>query len=203
LFTILVVCTANVCRSPLAAFTLRQHLVGGDGGQDFAVVSAGTLARTGQAICPRAASSTAPHDDGVRYAEQHASQRVSEELVEAADLILAADAENRTRIALVSPLARRRTFTLREADAILARMESGSVPLSGLVPAMHSRRADAVSEAPARRWFGLRSHDEGGPDILDGHNISARQHQRTLEEVQSVAASLAARLSRAASVQAS
>lgn len=201
MFTLLVVCTANVCRSPLAAYVLGRRLTGGIAGQDFAVVSAGTRARAGLAICPRVALGLSATDEGARYSEQHASQPLTEQLIAASDLILVPDAENRTRVSLLLPLARRRTFTMREADAILTRLEPDGVPpLPELVALMHGQRAEvAVSDAPRRRLVSRLKRDDSGIDIPDGHNLGSSQHRRTLEEVQARAESVAARLARAGS----
>ncbi len=198
MFTILVACTANICRSPRAAFVLAQRLSEAGDGEQFTVMSAGTLARPGYAICSHSALGITKSDDGARFADGHASQRISPQLIDTADLILVPDIENRTRIALVSPLARRRTFTMREADRILGDLLSDGVgSLPDLAARMHERRADMAAEAPARHWFSFRPRLEAEPlDIPDGHNLGPRQHRRTLDEVTIRADSLGSRLVR-------
>jgi protein-tyrosine-phosphatase len=82
-FRVLLVCTGNTCRSPLAAGALRQAL-----GADAArvdVASAGTAAWEGQPATPSALEVAAR--DGVDLAE-HRSQRVTPTLLRAADLVL-------------------------------------------------------------------------------------------------------------------
>ena len=51
---ILIVCTGNICRSPLAEQLLRQNLTAA--GIDAVVTSAGTRAMTGSAMTPEAAA---------------------------------------------------------------------------------------------------------------------------------------------------
>lgn len=198
MFTILVACTANICRSPRAAFVLAQRLRETGCGNRFTVVSAGTLARSGYPICAHSALGITESDDGARFADSHASQRVSPQLTDTADLILVPDTENRTRIALASPPARRRTFTMREADRILGDLLSDGVgSLPDLATLMHERRAEAAVMAPTRHWFSVRPRNQAESlDIPDGHNLGPRQHRRTLDEVTVRADSLGSRLVR-------
>ncbi|WP_162237534.1 MULTISPECIES: hypothetical protein [unclassified Arthrobacter] len=200
LFTILVACTANICRSPLAAFSLGQRL--GQAGPDglFAVTSAGTRARTGDRICPCVGEELASDHPGRRYAEGHTSRRVTEAAISAADLILLPDFENRTRIALLDPVARHRSFTFREADRLLASLAvEGIPPLRDVVPVMHAIRSRAAMSAGSRRWPQLRRPSDG-LDILDGHNLGSRRHRRTVRDVGLTSSSIAARLEESALV---
>lgn len=205
MFTLLIVCTANVCRSPLAASTLQQALAElptGSAVSAIDVVSAGTKARAGQPICDRTALLLEGSDAGARFVEHHAARPLSDDLIADADLILVPDTENGTRIALAAPLARRRTFTLREADAILRSLEPGALPpLSGLVALMHAGRTAAHNAGPRRR-FVLQRSQALGRDILDGHNLGARQHRRTLEEVRERSISIGGVLARSAALPA-
>jgi protein-tyrosine-phosphatase len=88
---ILVVCTANICRSPLAAAELRRRIQG-LGLSDWQVDSAGTWA-----IVPRE-----PSEHSARVAElngldisEHRAQSVSAELLDNADLILCMTANHK------------------------------------------------------------------------------------------------------------
>ena len=83
LFRVLIVCTGNTCRSPMAAGALRR-LLGADADR-VAVESAGTAAWEGQPATEPSIE-TAAHA-GVDISE-HRSRRVTPAMVRAADLVL-------------------------------------------------------------------------------------------------------------------
>ncbi len=106
-FSVLLVCTANQCRSPLAEHLFRAELAVRD--LSWSVTSAGLQARPGQAMHPSAA----------RILERRGidtsgwtSQRLVPEAVARADLILTATEAHRGAVAQLSPGAMPRTFTL-------------------------------------------------------------------------------------------
>ncbi len=199
LFTILVACTANICRSPLAAFSLEQRLGRADPDGSIIVTSAGTRARDGDRICSRVAEVLTSDEAGRRFVDRHSSRRVTEELIAGADLILLPDLVNRTRIALVDPLARRRAFTLREADRLLGALAATDLPsLPEVVATMHAERNRPLPDQVTGSWFSRRSRADTGPDIQDGHNLGHRQHRQTVQEVGDRASTIAAVLERSA-----
>lgn len=110
--TILVVCTGNICRSPVAAAVLADRL----GTSLVAVRSAGTHAmidhhpadETG-AFIRRELGRDAPHR-GVQLTRAES---------ESADLILTMTEEQRTWVARTAPRVVRRTFTLLELAQIV------------------------------------------------------------------------------------
>jgi protein-tyrosine phosphatase len=92
-FRVLVVCTGNTCRSPMAAGALRQAL--GADAERVIVESAGTAAWEGQPAT----------DPSVRVADAsgvditgHRSRRVTPELLRAADLILVMEPVHRAAV---------------------------------------------------------------------------------------------------------
>lgn len=111
-FTILFVCTGNVCRSPLAELLLRQSI----NTPYIATLSAGTQALVGHQM-PEIQQDIAAQL-GVEAPEEHRAQDLTREHVESADLILAMAREHRSEVAKLSPRALRRTFTLRELARI-------------------------------------------------------------------------------------
>lgn len=106
---VLFVCHGNIMRSAAAAELLRAELArrGVDG---VAVTSCGVYAHPGQAADPRMR-------DAVRAAgvslDRHAAQPISDELVDAADVIFAMDELNFIDIAARFPRARPKTRLLR------------------------------------------------------------------------------------------
>ncbi|MGD2179092.1 MAG: low molecular weight protein arginine phosphatase [Anaerolineae bacterium] len=83
--TILVVCTGNLCRSPMAAALLRARLNQDKERQDWRVVSAGTWAPEGR---PASAYAIAEMLELGIDMRAHRSRTVDEALMRSADLIL-------------------------------------------------------------------------------------------------------------------
>jgi protein-tyrosine phosphatase len=105
---VLVVCTANVCRSPMAEALLRRRLA--DLGSDATVRSAGMLA-DGAPPPPEAIAAMAGHGLDV---SAHRSRRLTPEDLERADLTLAMAREHLRHAVVTAPSAWTRAFTLRE-----------------------------------------------------------------------------------------
>ncbi|MCU1424834.1 MAG: low molecular weight phosphatase family protein [Microbacteriaceae bacterium] len=134
-FTILTVCSGNICRSPVAEQLLRAGLLGIPG---IVVESAGTIASDGDRMPPQAealsvAYGADPRDHRARYlVENHAS---------GAQLIFAMAREHRKAIVTLWPRATRSTFTIREFGRLSA----------GITPADLTEIAKmATDDAPAR-----------------------------------------------------
>lgn len=117
---VLVVCTANICRSPVAEVLLTRALAAAG---DVRVSSAGLHALPGQ---PMAAEMARLLDTP---APGFAARQVTAELVRAADLVLVMTREQRSALVGAVPAAVRRTFTLREfAELAVLADRTGAVP---------------------------------------------------------------------------
>ena len=81
--TVLFVCTANICRSPMAEAIFNA--LAEDGDLPFRAESAGTAALEGRAMAPNAVA--ALEEAGI-YPGSHAARRVSEALLEGSELVL-------------------------------------------------------------------------------------------------------------------
>lgn len=113
--SILVVCTGNICRSPMAEGFLRRHLdKRGLGAVD--VGSAGTYTRQGAP--PSAGAIRAAAERGVDISTHPASPLLRED-IEVADLVLGMAAEHREAVRDTIPEADPRTFTLKELVRLL------------------------------------------------------------------------------------
>lgn len=111
-FTILTVCTGNICRSPLAESLLSTVL------RDLPIVvrSAGTAAMVDHQMTPEMQRIAA--DLGVAAPEQHRARQLTAELARGADLILALTRDHRRAVVEMLPKATKYTFTLREFGRI-------------------------------------------------------------------------------------
>jgi len=107
-FTVLFVCTGNVCRSPVAE---RLFLARMRSGADMVATSAGLFALEGNGIDPP--SARALIELGGDPSAHHA-RWFTPTLAESADLILTAQTSHRADVLRAVPAAMRRTFSLRE-----------------------------------------------------------------------------------------
>ena len=115
--TILVVCTGNICRSPIAEGFLQQLL--DDRGVDgVAVESAGVSGLQGYPADPEAVRAAA--EQGVDISK-HRARRVRPAMLETADLVLTMTAEQKESVIGAAPAAADRTFTLKELVFLLQR----------------------------------------------------------------------------------
>jgi protein-tyrosine phosphatase len=122
---VLVVCTGNVCRSPMAEGFLRAALVARVDGAAPLVRSAGTAGWEGSGATHEAIE--AARERGVDIAA-HRARELSHSLVAQADLVVCMAAEHRRATVRMDPDARDRTFTLSELVRVLeAARPSGSV----------------------------------------------------------------------------
>lgn len=153
-FRILLVCTGNICRSPLAERLLTARLRGRN---SVAVASAGTAALVGWGMdgpSARALRELGGNPDG------HVARRLTAEMVTGADLVLTAETAHRPVVVQFEPLAFRRTFTMRE----FARLGAGLPPLAP-PPDDETLRA-RVAEVAAQRGH-AEPAEPGGNDIGD------------------------------------
>lgn len=168
-FSVLVVCTGNICRSPAAEFRLRQLL-----GADVAVTSAGLHALVGQPVDPAMAALLGPGVEGFR------ARQVMRADVLAADLVLVMTAEQRRALSVQAPVAVRRIFTLLEfAELAELWREAGAAeagpPADAALP---GQLAELVAAAPR-----LRSRRRGADDVDDPYRRGAEAHARALAAI--------------------
>lgn len=181
---ILVVCAANVCRSPLAELLLRRGL---EGIPEVQVASVGTQAQVGGEVCPLVA--TWRDDDEVWSvaASAHRSRRADPELLEAAALILVSSRDVRADVVLAAPEVRGRTYTLREAAHLGGEFDPAAQPRHAGVIGRYATYLDRARVVRGtipggrRRWG--RGRRAGWPDIVDGHGRSRWAHRAALREV--------------------
>jgi protein-tyrosine phosphatase len=120
-FTVLTVCSANICRSPLMTITLERSLFSQRFGNDVIVHSGGANAAVGDPACAEIARLTRSNGMLSRVLELHRSRPLTDEMIESADLILAADRRLRSDVVKrARPMSFNRMFTLREAAQLAA-----------------------------------------------------------------------------------
>jgi len=156
---ILVVCTGNICRSPIAEGALKSELRTrfGDGAPE--VSSAGTAGWEGSSATPEAVQAAAERELDI---SDHTARKLRPEMIRAADLLVAMAAGHRESVIAVDPEAEGRTFTLKELVRLTEHMpeaEEGSE-----VATLPLR----ISQADALRKSGFKGNpmDEDIPDPL-------------------------------------
>ncbi len=174
-FTVLHVCTGNICRSPMAERLMRAGLAD-RGITGIVVVSAGTWGHSGSPM----------EADALRVLEEHgvdggdftARELVAEDVAEA-DLVLAATREHRAAAVVLHPRAASRTFTLRE----LARLLEGvsKADLSERDPV--ARAQELVACAAARRGRTTRPEHPRDDDLSDPYHAPLSQFARCADLV--------------------
>lgn len=182
-FRVLIVCSGNVCRSPLAERLLRIRLdqeLGAAAGH-FRVSSAGTTAVVGAPMDPRAAAvarSLGADPEAFEARDLETTQ------VAAADLVLTATREHRGAVLRLHPAAHRYTFTLREFGRLTAATPSDALPDPD--PVLRARALVAAASAGRGLHRAARPEDD---DVPDPHGAAPEVH-RTVGR--SIAAALVA-----------
>ena len=165
---VLVVCTGNLCRSPLAQAVLAQRLSSADLAAE--VSSAGLAAPSGRS----------PDDKLVRVGDElgvdvraHRSAPITTGQVENADLILTMTVEHARQVVRLVPDAASRTVPLREAAwkarAIPARgmaFERWAATLAGSVPEVERATHPANMDIPDPIGRPLRKYRAMAADVV-------------------------------------
>jgi protein-tyrosine phosphatase len=165
---LLIVCTGNICRSPMAAAFLRQRFDGR--AIDAVVTSAGT--RT-QGRPPTDEVIALMKEHGLDVSE-HRSQLVSKQLIVDADLVLCMAREHLREVVLTDGDAYARTFTLKE----LVRLGEAAGPRpEGMVLPDWLRKLDDGGGVPT---IGFSELD----DIEDPVGRRLSVHRRVCDEIE-------------------
>jgi protein-tyrosine phosphatase len=157
-FTVLAVCTGNVCRSPTVERLLASKL-----GPTVQVASAGTHALVGHPISEPMAALL--RKSGVEAKGFHA-QILSQEMLKQSDLVLPMTRAHRALVVELWPAAVRRTFTLREFARLLSLVDGLKLPTG--TPAERLRAA--IPLAAAQRGREWTSPDQD--DVVDPFRLS-------------------------------
>ena len=168
-FTVLFICTGNICRSPVAQTLLRRDL-----DQSVAILSAGTHTTFGRPVDAKMAHVMT---DNQLTVPGIASIPLTAAMIEGADLILALTTAHRAEAVYMVPSAVRRTFTLREFERLVA-AHGTAVPLGSTDAA---RLQALIPLAIAQRaHLAIGRHQD---DVFDPIGRSRNAHRRAYREI--------------------
>jgi protein-tyrosine phosphatase len=173
---VLIVCTANVCRSPVAAVMLRRQLE--RLGVAASVRSAGFL-EAGHRCPPEVVEELARR--GLAIGD-HASTVLNLDLIDGADLILGMERRHVRDVILSAPDAAARTFTLKE---LVRRGEQLTEPRAG-VPLNTWLEDVAAGRGPSDLVGQARADD-----TVDPFGGSRRAYRETVTEIDDLSTRLA------------
>ena len=187
-FRVLLVCTGNICRSPMGERLLRHGLAdaAGEAAGLFAVTSAGTyFGHAGEPMQPGAA--TVMSERGIEHLDFRATA-ISQTLIESNDLILTAERAHRSDVVRLSPMAVQPTFTLREFGR-LVRVVNGSSGSSesdptspGTVGDLPTLLADLVVRAALARGSTPIPLDDDD-DLADPYAMPISEFRRCADRI--------------------
>ncbi|PWJ56055.1 protein-tyrosine phosphatase [Quadrisphaera granulorum] len=173
---LLVVCTGNICRSPMAERLLKAAFDAAepDPALRVRVASAGTSALTGAPMEPEAA-------DAVRRAggdpTGHEATYLTSTLIREAALVLTAARDHRGAVVRLVPAAVRRTFTLPEAARLL---EAVGDQVQG--DRVAERLVSAASILAGARGR-VMPKEPGDDDVLDPYRRGPKEWATSEEQV--------------------
>lgn len=177
-FSILAVCTANICRSPMIELLLRQRL----DPAKFSVSSAGVQGWNRAPVDSMVTLELARF--GARAAGFQ-SRALKDEFIDQADLILTATRDHRAHVLGRSPDALRKTYTLLE----FAELMSGP----DLEPALATSPVALIEET-----FKRRGQVRQGLDLSDPYRQAPDVHRAVAEQVRAAVDAIAKQLTNVA-----
>jgi protein-tyrosine phosphatase len=187
--SILVVCTGNVCRSPIAEASLRSALRARFGDRAPSVASAGTSGWEGSRAEP--GSVAAASERGLDVSA-HRARRLREADVAGATVVVTMATEHREDIVGLHPRIADRTFTLKELVRLLEApraAEDGPHVRGSTDPETLLRERVAEAHELRRAGFGGNPDDE---DVVDPLGMPVETYRAVAAELEEWCERLAA-----------
>lgn len=179
-FSILTVCSGNICRSPLAEQLLRAGLADVPGVE---VSSAGTVGLVGEPMDQQSAELAARF--GVTDAAAHVARELNARHVGDAQLVFAMSREHRRAVVEFEPRAARRTFTIREFARIAAEITDEDLASVRELPAHDAagRLNAMVAVVASMRGMVGPANTPDDDDVIDPYRRTPDIYERTGTEL--------------------
>ncbi|MFJ4160196.1 low molecular weight phosphatase family protein [Microbacterium testaceum] len=181
LIRVLIVCTGNICRSPLAHLTMQERL--SDLEVDFQ--SAGTRARPGLSMTTEASNLAAEWGVNPAATSTHQSAQLTPHAIETASLIVTMTRQQRREVVEMTPSSIGRAFTVRE----LARL-AGATSDQELLRTLEHSGSDSSRDLAVmlkvlagKRGLIVTSGDPGQDDVVDPYRRSLSTYKRSAAEM--------------------
>ncbi|MFE9206753.1 phosphotyrosine protein phosphatase [Micromonospora sp. NPDC007230] len=198
-FTVLHVCMGNICRSPMAerllVLAVRERLgrLGADPERSDELLhshSAGTGGwHAGEEMNPPAARQVISRGGDVAG---FAARKLRSDLIDAADLVLTATADQQEYVVALRPDAAARTFVLGEFGRLLGGVDASVLPpAAGTPDAVYARGVALVAAAEAARQGAAPLP---GDDLDDPWGRGDQCFSRVADEIEETVHPLAAAL---------
>jgi protein-tyrosine phosphatase len=169
---ILVVCTGNMCRSPMAEGMIHQ-LLSRQGITDIVVQSAGMAGAPGSPAAPASVKVLAERGIDI---SSHVVRGLNAPMIESADLVITMTAVQRDTLTRLVPQAARRIFPLKDMVRLL---ESGARPYPSGEPV--ERLREGVRLAALIR--SQRADGGGDKDVADPIELGLDALEDTADEL--------------------
>ena len=174
-FRMLIVCTGNVCRSPVMAQLFDAEL----GPEGVVVDSAGTLPHPGQRMTDEAIALSRQYGGQPRG---HRAKVLSEHLIAQSDLVLTATREHRAAVVSLWPRAAAYTFTAKQFARILEAEDTADDLSRGGEPSDPDPFA-LVASVARLRGFAPPPLDPADDDIEDPYRRPQEVYDRVGVEI--------------------
>ena len=190
-FSILFVCTGNICRSPLAELLLWESI----NTPAITTSSAGTQALVGHPM--PAIQQEIALKLGVQAPENHRARQLTLQDVEGADLILTMERQHRSTVVQLAPRALRRTFTLREL-AKIAELTPEEDPSFETDENLVDRLKKLVKAAAMNRGIAVPFMRPEDQDVVDPYRRNKEAYLQSRDQVAAALGQIVAYLNLAA-----
>ena len=168
-FSILTVCTGNICRPPLAEQWLRADTARWPG---ISVASAGTGALVDHPMTDQA--QVLAREFGANDSDSHVARALTVDQLRGADLVIALSREHHRSVVALLPPGARHTFTLRELARLLTNVRDEDLSMIAALDTtdVAGRLSALVDVAASRRGVVKPPESPEDDDVID----SPRQH---------------------------
>lgn len=176
---ILMVCTGNICRSPMAEALLRAKM----GGRSVRVHSAGTRALIDKAMTADARQLAVRNGAEESDVDAHRARWLREPIADDADLIFAMAREHRTTAVELAPRMLRQTFTIREFARLSSALTDDQIKTTADAAGTEPRARLAAVTALVTQQRGLSPHSADEDDVIDPYRRSRATYERSAAQL--------------------